>query len=178
MKPSSALLLSITGLLMNINAQEQTRWVPAHVSNTFVFTIGAPMEVAAPLFGPEGERRWAGSHWDPAFLHPTPAEDVQGAVFTVQQGKQKIVWVNTVFELSAGRMQYVSFISEVLVSVIDVQLRAAGPHASTATVTYTRTALSPRSNETVQELAQQDSVSGGHWQQAIEECLRRTAKNR
>ena len=29
-----------------------------HVSSTFNFTVNAPLQEAAPLFGPEGERAW------------------------------------------------------------------------------------------------------------------------
>jgi hypothetical protein len=42
--------------------------VPAHVSNSFQFVIRVPLSRAAPLFGPEGERCWAGQHWNPEFL--------------------------------------------------------------------------------------------------------------
>ena len=32
-----------------------------HVSNSFHCEVAAPMERVAPLFGPEGERGWAGN---------------------------------------------------------------------------------------------------------------------
>jgi hypothetical protein len=48
--------------------------------------VHAPFAKAAPLFGPEGERAWAGKHWNPEFIHPQPARDVEGAVFTIQHG--------------------------------------------------------------------------------------------
>ena len=57
-----------------------------HVRNEFAFTAHAPYEVVAPLFGAEGERAWSGGHWDPHFLYPKPAEDIQGAVFTIRHG--------------------------------------------------------------------------------------------
>ena len=63
----------------------------AHVSSTFHFTVNAPMREAAPLFGPEGERAWAGKDWEPHFVFPAPARDVEGAVFTVQHGEHTAV---------------------------------------------------------------------------------------
>ena len=89
---------------------------PAHVSNTFHLVVPAPLSRAATLFGPEGERCWAGTHWNPQFVYPRPGQDVQGAVFTVQHGPHRAVWVNTVFDTAVGRMQYVSFIPETLCS--------------------------------------------------------------
>ena len=55
----------------------------AHVKNRFTFTVNAPLRQAAPLFGPEGERAWAGDDWNPEFVFPVPAQDIEGAVFIV-----------------------------------------------------------------------------------------------
>ncbi len=38
---------------------------PAHERNSFQFVIRAPLHRAAPLFGPEGERCWAGPALEP-----------------------------------------------------------------------------------------------------------------
>ena len=57
---------------------------------------------AAPLFGPQGERAWAGEDWNPQFVFPTPARDIEGAVFTVRHGEHTAVWVNTVFDARSG----------------------------------------------------------------------------
>jgi hypothetical protein len=144
---------------------------PAHVSNSFQFVVGAPLIRTAALFGPEGERCWAGQHWNPEFLYPQPGKDIQGAVFTVQHGPHTSVWVNTIFDPAAGRMQYVAFIPEALVSTVDVRL---SPHDAASTrveVTYVRTALNLAANEDVQAMGKSDAQSGPDWQQAIEKCL-------
>jgi hypothetical protein len=74
----------------------------AHVKNRFTFTVNAPLRQAAPLFGPEGERAWAGDDWNPEFVFPVPAQDIEGAVFTLRHGERRAVWVNTIFDLSAA----------------------------------------------------------------------------
>ncbi len=146
--------------------------VPAHVSNSFHFVVHAPMAEAAPLFGPNGERGWAGQHWDPVFLYPQPGKDVQGAVFTVQHGPHTSAWVNTVFDLADGRMQYVSFIPGVVVSTIDVRLTAVDSSTTSVDVTYLRTALDTSANDDVEGLGRNDRESGPHWEQAIEAWLK------
>ncbi len=145
--------------------------VPAHISNTFQFVIRAPLHRAAPLFGPEGERGWAGANWNPDFLYPQPGKDVQGAVFTIQRGSQASIWVNTLFDPEEGRMQYVSFVPGVVVSTVDVRLTALGTSSTSVEVTYVRTALDVEANEDVQTMGKSDRESGPHWQQAIESCL-------
>jgi hypothetical protein len=78
----------------------------AHVRNSFTLTVHAPYKIAAPLFGPNGERVWAGDDWDPQFIYPQPAEDRGGAVFTVKHGLHQSVWVNTLFDAEARHFQY------------------------------------------------------------------------
>jgi hypothetical protein len=142
-----------------------------HVRNSFEFVIRAPLDRAAILFGPDGERCWAGPDWSPVFLYPQPGKDVQGAVFTIQRGPHKSVWVNTIFDPVAGRMQYVSFIPERLVSVVDVCLTSVDSSSTCVAVTYARTALDRAGNDEVEVLGKSDSKSGPDWQQAIERCL-------
>jgi hypothetical protein len=144
---------------------------PAYVSNSFQFVVKAPLSRAAPLFGPEGERCWAGQHWNPEFLYPQPGKDVQGAVFTVQHGPHKSVWVNTLFDPVGGRMQYVSFIPDTLVSTVDVRLTVLDPLRTGVEVTYARTALDAAANDHVQAMGKSDRESGPEWQHAIESCL-------
>src|SRR5271156_6714544 len=132
---------------------------PAHVSNTFHLVVRSPLSHAAPLFGPEGERCWAGPRWNPQFLYPQPANDVQGAVFTLQHGPHTSLWVNTLFDLAAGRMQYVSFIPGKLVSIVDVRLTALDTSSTSVEVTYARTAVSAEANDEVQAMGKSDRES-------------------
>lgn len=142
-----------------------------HVSNTFHFDVSAPIGRVAPLFGPEAERGWAGKHWNPEFLYPQPAKDVQGAVFQVQHGQHTSVWVNTLFDLPGGRMQYVSFIDGVLVTTVDVTVTPTDTSHTAVEVTYVRTALQPAANDDVRALGNSDRNSGPEWQKGVEKCL-------
>src|SRR5271163_1891127 len=135
MKGGVLLFLSVI-ISMTNQQMAQPASVPAHVSNSFHFVIRAPLSRAAPLFGPEGERCWAGQHWNPEFLYPQPGKDIQGAVFMVQHGPHTSVWVNTLFDPAAGRMQYVAFIAGAFVSTVDVRLTALDPSSTSVAVTY------------------------------------------
>jgi hypothetical protein len=144
---------------------------PVHVSNSFELIVHAPLSRAAVLFGPDGERCWAGERWNPQFLYPQPGKDVQGAVFTVAHGPHKSVWVNTLFDTVEGRMQYVSFIPDVVVSTIDVRLTPVDPSSTRVQVMWARTALDAAANDDVQAMGKRDRESGPEWQQAIAKCL-------
>jgi hypothetical protein len=173
MKGAASLFLALVISMTNqqIFATTQAAALPAHVSNSFQFVVRAPLSRVATLFGPEGERCWAGQHWNPEFLYPRPGEDIQGAVFTVQHGPHKSVWVNTLFDAAGGRMQYVSLVPDTLVFTVDVRLTALNPSTTSVEVTYVRTALGMTANDDVQAMGKSDRESGPHWQQAIESCL-------
>jgi hypothetical protein len=143
----------------------------AHVVNSFTFEIAAPMKKVSPLFAPEAERSWAGGHWNPVFAHPQPGRDIEGAVFITRHGPFTTVWVNTIFNVEAGRMQYVAFIADKLVTTVDVQVTAPAPNRTAVRVTYTRTSLDPAANAQVQSLGEQDRAAGPEWQQGIETVL-------
>jgi hypothetical protein len=145
----------------------------AHVSNSFGFTINAPMHDAAPLFGPEGERVWAGDDWNPQFVFPTPARDVEGAVFTVRHGEHTAVWVNTLFDLEGGHMQYVYVLADLLTTTIDVRLHPIDAAHTRVDVTYARTALRPGADEHVLSLGKHDSEQGNEWADGINAYLQR-----
>jgi hypothetical protein len=147
-----------------------------HVVNSFEFEIDAPLARAAPLFGPEGERKWAGKTWDPKFIYPTQPRDVEGAVFTVKQAGRNPLWINTVFDLADGRMQYVATTPGSMVTIVDVRLFPEGLKTR-ARVTYTRTALSPDTAAHIVLLGSADARSGPEWQAAIETALRTEASN-
>lgn len=144
----------------------------AHLTSTFSFTVNAPMHDAAPLFGPEGERSWAGDDWNPQFVFPHPARDIEGAIFTVQHGDHTAVWINTIFNLEDGHMQYVYVLSGLLVTTIDVRLRSLDAQRTKVDVTYTRTALRPEANSHVAAMSKQDSMQGPEWERSIEHYLR------
>jgi hypothetical protein len=158
-----------SGLILFLGCISMTQ--PTHVSHRFQFVVRAPLVRAAVLFGPNGERCWAGPNWNPEFLYPQPGKDTQGAVFTIQHGPHKSVWVNTLFDPAAGRMQYVSFTPETLVTTVEVRLTAVDPSNTNVEVTYARTALDSAANEEVEALGRKDSESGPEWQRAIEKCL-------
>ncbi len=143
----------------------------AHVRNTSQFEISAPVGRAAPLFGPDAERCWAGKHWNPEFLYPRTAKDIQGAVFQVQHGQHANVWVNTLFDLPGGRIEYVSFIDAIFVTTLDIKVTSMGTSNTKVEVTSTRTALQPAANEDVRALGASDRDGGPDSQRRIEKCL-------
>lgn len=143
----------------------------AHTEERFAFTANAPMEQVAPLFGADKERVWAPG-WDPRFVHPLPAADEEGMVFTVGHDHLKSVWVNTEFDEKSGRIQYVYMIPGVLVTVITLQL-TPDSRKTKVEVEYNRTALSTEANAHVVHMAEGDRTSGPEWEKQVNGYLER-----
>ncbi len=164
----------VPAMAMGWNAGGAARGeAPVQVKNSFSFGVHAPLREVAPLFGPEGERCWAGKHWNPVFVWPRPAKDVQGAVFTVQHEGRTGVWVNTVFDTVAGRMQYVAVVPDAMTFTVDVKLTPVSGSLTKVDVTYTRTALDAGLNEEIEEMGNRDRENGPYWQKEIEGALKR-----
>jgi hypothetical protein len=168
-------LITVAGLALPLFAQIGP--VPAEANlrlrTSFDLTVNAPYAQTAPLFGPEGERAWAGKHWDPKFIYPQPAHDEEGAVFTVSHGPYNAVWVNTIFDFEGRRFQYVYFLPDLMVTVIDVHFNPISAKSTAVHVDYTRTAITPEGNQHVRAMSESDKTAGKEWQQAIEEALTR-----
>jgi hypothetical protein len=170
MKPTLLLLAGLATSWATAYAQGPAV-APAHVSNSFTFTIHAPLSKVAPLFGAERERVWA-EGWDPQFVYPQPVEDKAGSVFRVRHGGQGSTWVTTIFEPDKGRIQYVYFVADAMVTLIDIHVVTPTPGECAVKVVYERTALSPEYNSHVQHMGESDAKSGPHWQDAIESYLK------
>ncbi len=138
----------------------------AHTSTDFHFTVDLPYHDAAPLFGAWEEQKWAPG-WKPEFLYPTPAADQQGSVFRVQKGAHPSLWVNTIFDLASGHVQYVYVLADLLVTRIDIHIKGNSRDQTDISVTYERTALNPSANDHVKSLAREDSTSGEEWRRLI-----------
>lgn len=137
----------------------------------FDITVHLPYAETAPLFGPEGERPWAGKHWDPRFLYPQSPHDEQNAVFTIHHGPTTAIWVNTLFDLEARHFIYAYFIPDIMVTTIDVRFTAADTNSTGVHVVYTRTALTPEGNDHVTAFTATDKSAAHDWQQAIDAYL-------
>ena len=163
------LVLGLTSTCVHGDSQTvQQSAEPVHIITSFHFEVYAPFSRVALLFGPESEKIWAGKDWQPEFLYPRPAKDSQGAVFTVPHGPHKSIWVNTVYDVTGGIMQYVAIIPDIVATVIDVRLTSINSSQTAVDVTYTRTALDPEANDDVRSLAHHDGESGPEWQTSIE----------
>jgi len=146
----------------------------AHVENKFQFTVYAPFEKVAPLFGAFEERAWAGEKWNPLFLYPRPPRDVQGEVFLVEHGHghATAIWINTAFDLQSGHLQYAYVVPEMQAVLIDIHLsRHDAPVSTDVDVVYQRTALKPELNEHITEIGHKDRQNAPEWSSAIERYL-------
>ena len=142
---------------------------PLHTHEKFEFTTHAPLEVAWPLFGAQGERAWAPG-WEPEFIWPAAPVDQEGMVFKISHGDRTAVWVNTALDPASRRIQYVYVIPDIMVTVISLRLATVG-QSTHVQVVYERTALASSANELVREMAQQDHVAGEEWSRQIHQYL-------
>src|SRR6185369_2960692 len=139
-------ILALVAVFLHLRMRRNPQGPVVHVENGFEFTVRASYDKVAPLFGAHGERAWGGEDWDPRFLHPQSAQDLEGEVFTVAHGHGNATWVNTAFDLQSGHVQYVYVIPDTQAVLIDIHLKHDDPAKTGVKVLYERTALQPRFN--------------------------------
>lgn len=165
-------LLGFVALLSRLGrGQDQSPANLVHRHVEFVLNLPAPYDSVFPLFGADKERVWA-EGWDPQFVHPQPAHDQTGAVFTVKGGHSS-VWINTIFDIEHGRVQYACFAGDSMVTLITIHVEKIAPGQSRATVVYERTALKPEANDQVNRAADGDQTKGPEWEAALRTYLGR-----
>ncbi len=140
-----------------------------HVRTDFSFRVNAPYADVAPLFGAHEERRWAPG-WAPRFIHPHPAADIEGSVFVVD-GESPAVWINTIFDLAAGRVQYANFTDGSLVTRIDIAIDGRAAAITEVRVSYERTSLDRSADDQLRRLAAADREKAEEWASEIRACL-------
>jgi hypothetical protein len=149
-----------------LHAEEAVQPKLTHTHEEFGFVVNAAYEEVFPLFGAYEERKWA-EGFDPQFIHPSPAHDQQGMVFTWQLGGKPSVWANTAFDPSSGHVQYVYFVNDTMVTLIDIHVTKVGAAEARVDVVYERTALRAEANEQVTKHATDDRTRDKEWAEMI-----------
>jgi hypothetical protein len=117
------------------------------------FTLPMRVAAAVPLFTPEGERRWAGSSWDPIYAIPDAArhDSAPGTVFTTESDGGAAIWI--VLDRHENGMRYARIAPDRIAGTITVTCaEAASSDETQVTVTYDVTSLSPEGAAFVDEL--------------------------
>jgi hypothetical protein len=115
------------------------------------FTLPLPVTSAVPLFTPEGERRWAGSSWDPIYAIPEAVSDgAPGTVFTTESDGGEATWI--VLERRADGMSYARVVAGRIAGTITVRCLQKAQGETRVTVRYDVTSVGPEGVAFVQEL--------------------------
>ena len=131
------------------------------------FTLPLPVSDAVVLFTPEGERRWAGSDWDPQYAIPESAQDdsAPGTVFSTESDGGHATWV--VVERRDDGMRYARVAPDRIAGTVDVRCAPAPGDETRVTVTYDVTSLSPEGAAFVRELESGYDAFMASWREEI-----------
>jgi hypothetical protein len=164
----------VLGLLSCLTqGQNSNASMRVHRRSEFAFEVKAPFETVVPLFGAYKERLWA-EGWNPQFIYPAQANDQAGAVFTTRAG-HCTVWINTIYDLSKGHIQYACFATEGMATLIDIRVQRRSAATTHAVVVYERTATQPEANDYVARQGDSDAAKGPEWEAALQDYFNREA---
>jgi len=137
---------------------------------SIVVHVHASADAAFPLFDPVNETKWD-PEWKPRLLGDRVDE---GLVFVVGDGDGKSTWLIDRYDVSTRSIGYV-VVGKSLLTRIAIHVAPAGTQ-STATVTYTRTALDDDGRNAVERFAAHFPTQAPHWEGAINGYLASVAR--
>jgi hypothetical protein len=140
------------------------------------FTLPLSLASAVALFTPEGERRWAGSSWNPTYALPAAAGDdsAPGTVFTTDSAGGEATWI--VLERRADGISYARIAPDRIAGTISVQCSEESPQETRVTVRYDVTSLGPEGVAFVEQLEAGYNAFLADWRQEIMAGLAREAE--
>jgi hypothetical protein len=133
------------------------------------FDLPLPVAAAVPLFTPEGERRWAGSAWNPVYAIPSSAADdsAPGTVFTTESAGGAATWI--VLERRDDGMRYARVTPGRIAGTISVDCsqEEGSAERTRVTVRYDMTSLGPDGAAYVEEFEAAYDEFLGEWRREI-----------
>jgi len=137
------------------------------------FHIETSIDVAFPLFTPEGEKAWA-KGWNPEYVFPADGRTTQGMVFRTEHSGPK-TWVMTLYDPPNHRAEYANFSSDLVIQV-SVNCRSEG-NSTAVEVSYVHTGLTESGNKLVDDYTQErHDQQMQHWKQSIDEAMRKVGR--
>jgi hypothetical protein len=134
-----------------------------HESAARTLSLRHSADASFPMFGPLGERAWAGDDWQPEVLWSDGPSDSEGMVFR----QKNEIWVNVRLDATARVAEYVRF-GDTVVTRIRVALTPQGTDACTVNVRYDWIAINEAGNA---EVAKRAATMTIDWEDAVNVAL-------
>jgi len=124
-----------------------------------------------PLLTAAREGEWL-EGWSPRVVDPGEPPGGQGGVFVTETPPGHTVWVMTVYDPAALRVQYVRVTPGVVAVVLDIQLEDDGPGCR-AEIVYTYSALSGAGEDYLADDVTEERFRARlvHWERSLDHYL-------
>lgn len=126
--------------------------VAHRATRTGIVTVPRDPHDATALFTAEGERHWA-PDWNPSYPDPNTVDaTAPGTIWRTERDEGPVTWV--VADRRPAGFTYTLLIGTIAAGTVTVDCAPDGDGATTATVTYDLTALSPQGLPLVADVAE------------------------
>lgn len=136
------------------------------------FELECNVDVAFPLFSPEGEREWV-KGWDPEAVFPKTIAFARDTVFRTGEGNDAAVWTILDVDGEAHRAEYLRTATGSHTARILVQVESVGSERSRVTVDYVVTAFGNEADRILDSFSEEAYAARMRdWRERIESCLK------
>jgi len=149
-----------------------SRFAAQQITRTHTICLPAAPARVFPLFSPLGEKHWE-PDWNPEMLYPASGAAQIGTVFTTQHADEPVkIWTIIGYDREQMQISYLNVAPTSHLSRIDIGCGATGTQATSASITYTLTALTPQGNAYLNRFTEEHyQVTIASWERAITHYL-------
>ena len=139
--------------------------------SAITFDINTSADEAFPLFGPKREMDWD-PNWHPEFVFPADGDQTShGSVFLIRGNDRDSVWIMTVYDIDARRVEYVRVTPGHSVGQLWISITPSQPARSQVRVSYRLTGLSPTGSSFVEKWKTEFPDTAREWQAVLNHYL-------
>ena len=126
---------------------------PNRVSRSFTQHLGAPPGEVFPLLCPVREAEWV-NDWRPRLVLSDSGVAEPGCVFITPGIPEDALWLMTIHDPEALRLEIIKIIPGVVVGKISIALSPEGDNGCISKITYAYTALSEHGGRALEEFTE------------------------
>src|SRR6516162_11407480 len=117
------------------------------------FELPCSVDVAFPLFSPEGERPWAPG-WNPKPVFPETIDFAANTVFRQGEGADEAIWTILAVDWRTQTAEYFRVAPASHTARIRVHVEPAGQDRSRVAITYDVTAFGPHASQVLDSFSE------------------------
>ena len=145
---------------------------PKRVTHSYEQTIHGTIEEIFPLYCPVREVEWC-EGWNPKVVYSNSGVVEPGCVFITEHDGHEATWYVTEYDIEKGRVEMIYLLPGVLITKLEITVKAISDKKTKATLTYSKTSLGAHGDHALKEFTKEYyDIMMDSWEKAMNHFLK------